>query len=441
MNEKQKPTRISPESSSPHDIVLTGVVAYLIIVLICSFSLGIDSQAFASGETFSPALSTTLTAAYDGSNKTLQVSGTVVDGSETFATQADCFGGVPKTYFVTGPETPHDYGWTITGPSPSTTVLGSGASGGPVNLSPVLSPTKVFGYVCGGTSRQSPLMDNYATSGNYNVTSTPIDVSSYVPGTYTFTTTITGVCIVSFGTPAGSCDTPPPDVTSTTFTIPVPAPTGTINVTADRTAKWQITGTDTGASFSGSGTSGGPYTAPADTYTMIDPTTQSSPYGFIDNPTYSLIGTPNIFASLIKTAEASSCGGWVCDLSASGAVHYDLTTTTCSVSVESSVNGNITNLSSLPIKFAGPLNNYSYTSTPQAPYSIADASGSTFTLTLPSTGTWGKYTTDYVGTDVTSNGTVTSYSASTLSPNPDCAAGGSLTFVAKYLTRATLLVQ
>jgi hypothetical protein len=217
---------------------------------------------------------------------------------------------------------------------------------------------------------------------------------------------------------------------------------GTVTVTADRTANWQIGGQTAGASFSGSGTSGGPYSAPAGTYLLIDPTTQSYPYGFIDNPTFSLNGSPNIFASLVKTAEASSCGGWVCNLSAGGTVNYVLTTTTCNISVETNVDGNIASMSSLPMTFSGPLNSYSYTSTPQTPYSIADSSGSTFTLTLPSIGSWSGYVTDYIGTDVTaSDGTITSYPATTLSPNPACVAGGSLTFVAKYLTRAILLVQ
>jgi hypothetical protein len=176
---------------------------------------------------------------------------------------------------------------------------------------------------------------------------------------------------------------------------------------------------------------------------MIDPATESSPYGFIDNPTFSLNGSPNIFASLVKTAEADSCyDGWVCSLSAGGTVNYVLTTTTCNISVETNVNGNIASISSLPMTFSGPLNSYSYSSTPQTPYSIADSSGSTFTLTLPSTGSWSGYVTDYVGTDVTSSdGTVTSYPATTLSPNPACVAGGSLAFVAKYLTRASMLVQ
>ena len=253
------------------------------------------------------------------------------------------------------------------------------------------------------------------------------------PGTGIFTTTITapssaGTYGVGSSIVAGGCTAS--DASNCelhlTYSVASAGGGGTITVGADRSALWLIQGMATSYSDPVPSTSATYTNVPPDTYTMYDQATGSTPpYGLSDSPT---------------ATSGSSCSGWTCDLIAGGTADYHLTTTTCSVSIETSVNGNVTNMTSLPMTFAGPLNSYSYTSTPQTPYSIADASGSTFTLTVPSTGSWNGYTTDYDGTDVTSNGILTSYSPTTLSPNPACSAGGSLRFVAKYLTRASLHV-
>ena len=373
-----------------------------------------------------PTISATLN--YNGTAKTINLGGTVTDGTDAFTTTCpyNSSGNTRYTENDTQGDGVSSSSWTIT--NSSGRVVMSGNSGF-YGILPN-SPTKYY-TVCAGSYGQAQVSDG--SSGTWAITpESALDVSSLASDNYTFNLTVIGTWYNSG---------PGPTVTwNSTFTVsPI---NGTITVNADRTAYWEVTGANTEASLSGSGASGGPYTAPADRYTMVDPATESSPYGFIDNPTYSLIGTPNIFVSLVRTAEASSCGGWTCDLSVGSTVSYHLTTTTCNISLETNVDGNISNMSSLPMIFSGPLNSYSYTSTPQTPYSIADSSGSTFTLTLPSTGTWSNYTTDYIGTDVTSSdGTVTSYPSTTLSPNPACVAGGSLTFVAKYLTRAVLLVK
>jgi len=130
-------------------------------------------------------------------------------------------------------------------------------------------------------------------------------------------------------------------------------------------------------------------------------------------------------------------------------VNYNLTTTTCNVTIETSLNGTVKSMGSLPeLTFTGPLNSYSYRSTPQTPYSIADASGSTFTLTVPSLIDWtdpdsGRtFSSGYSGADVTeADGTVISYPPSTLSPNPSCSAGGSLTYKLNYTTAPILEIK
>lgn len=278
----------------------------------------------------------------------------------------------------------------------------------------------------------------------FNFTYT-INTSNYPNGTYTTT-----VYLGNSYYPTPCVDGTVGDITSICYpnsasaTFTVKHSGGTINVNADRLASWYI------ASQSGSYSNPSPSqsatypNAPASTYTMYDAATQSTfPYGFADSPTTTGFRNNSswIFASIIKRAEASQCeiNGWTCVLSAGGVVNYNLTTTTCTVIIQTSVNGNVVNMS-LPLTYSGPLNSYSYSSAPQSPYSIADSSGSTFTLTVPSSGTWNGYASEYVGTDVSGSTTI-SYPSTTLSPNPVCSAGGNLTFTAKYMTRPALLVQ
>jgi hypothetical protein len=123
-------------------------------------------------------------------------------------------------------------------------------------------------------------------------------------------------------------------------------------------------------------------------------------------------------------------------------VNYNLTSTTARVTVQASVNGTVAAVPALTFTLNGPLDSYTYNSTPQATNPIADFSGSTFTVSFPSTGTDNSGTAiDYSGTDANCNGTTVSYPWSTLNPNPACPAGGNLIITAKYQARAGIEVK
>jgi hypothetical protein len=264
----------------------------------------------------------------------------------------------------------------------------------------------------------------YTTNGTTPTTASPVYSKAF---TVSSTTTVEAMAAAS-----GYINS---NVATSTITI-----NGTINVKADRSTSWFIHGATN--SLSGSGT--------AETYTNVNPDKYimtdvygNTPYGFSDTPTTVGIDDRSFFASLFNKAYASSCTGWwTCILSSGGTVNYNLTYTTANVIVQASVNGTVAAVPSLLFTLNGPLNNYSYSSTPQSVYPIADSSGSIFTLSFPSSGTDNAGTViDYTGTDANCNGTIISYPWTTLNPNPVCPAGGNLTITAKYQERAGIQVR
>jgi hypothetical protein len=264
----------------------------------------------------------------------------------------------------------------------------------------------------------------YTTNGTTPTTASPVYSKAF---TVSSTTTVEAMAAAS-----GYINS---NVATSTITI-----NGTINVKADRNTSWVIQSTT--KSLPGSGTAETYTNIPQDKYVMTDQN-GNSPYGFTDAPTTVGLNDNSFFAHFFNKAYASSCTGWwTCILSSGGTVNYNLTSTTANVIVQASVNGTVAAVPSLVFTLNGPLNNYSYSSTPHSVYPIADSSGSIFTLSFPSSGTDNAGTViDYTGTDANCNGTIISYPWTTLNPNPVCPAGGILTITAKYQERAGIQVR
>lgn len=217
-------------------LIAVGAVA----VMVVAFGVW-HGTAFANGESFTPiALSPSLS--YDASSQSVNISGTVTAGSETFTTQAVCYGQTPQIYSATGPLEPNGATLNITN-SAGQTVFSNTSWLSSTN------DTHTFGYVCPqGSSLQRPLTGNYL----FNIVVPTIDVSSWPTGTYTASMVITPGCAPSYG--YTSCSPAPPNATwSEQFTIEPSTPTpavGTITVTSENAndpsmgvpAEWDLTG-------------------------------------------------------------------------------------------------------------------------------------------------------------------------------------------------------
>lgn len=216
--------------------------------------------------------------------------------------------------------------------------------------------------------------------------------------------------------------------------VPVAPASGTVAVNADRSTSWLIGG---GSSYSGSGTSATYANSPASSsgtrYNLTDPYL-NPPYGFTDNPTFVMRNTNSLLARIVKSAEASDCGNpdtWTCDLSTGGTITFNLSSTQCSITVQTTFNGGSPTAigGGLGYSVSGPVNSSStYSNTSQTFDLVADPSGTTFTLNgFPSTITYGGYTSDL---------------ASITPSNPyTCSGGSSMTFSANYVSRANINVQ
>jgi hypothetical protein len=195
-------------------------------------------------ESFTP-LTVAPIATYDQSTQTVSLGGTVTDGTETFVTQATCYGSVPGLYWVTGPLVPNTANWSIVNASGVTV-----ASGAATYVAATSTET-VFGYVCGGTAQQEALSDYgiYAFDNS-------IDVSSLPVGDYTLKVDVSPECAPSYGytscspEPADATGDAPFTVTNSTSSSSTGSPAGTITVTSENmvdtsipvNAEWDLTG-------------------------------------------------------------------------------------------------------------------------------------------------------------------------------------------------------
>lgn len=211
-------------------LIAVGAVA----VMVVAFGIW-HGTAFANGESFTPiTLSPSLS--YDASSQSVNISGTVTAGTETFTTQAVCFGQTPQVYSVTGPLEPNGATLNITN-SAGQTVFSNTSWLASTN------DTHTFGYVCPqGSSLQRPLTGNYL----FNIVVPTIDVSSWPAGTYTASMVITPGCAPSYG--YTSCSPAPPNATwSEQFSVTHPA--GIVTVTSENAndhsvgvnAEWDLT--------------------------------------------------------------------------------------------------------------------------------------------------------------------------------------------------------
>ncbi len=210
----------------------------------------------------------------------------------------------------------------------------------------------------------------------------------------------------------------------------LPPTTGTIKVTADRSASWKVYGNCTGTCTATNATSGTYSGQNPGTYTLEDPSGNSlGASGFsVDNSGTALNNPSSIFARIINTAEASSCAGYTCALSAGGTVAWNLHSSYCSLTVQSQVNGTNQALSGLNYTVNGGSGSpQTITSTPQTIQMPADPnSGSNFTATVTTEpSSWNSYSID----------------DNTTAPSATCLGGNTATITMKYLTRAKLNVQ
>jgi hypothetical protein len=213
--------------------------------------------------------------------------------------------------------------------------------------------------------------------------------------------------------------------------------TGTINVKADRNTSWAVSGG--GTSFTGINETSDSYVAPAsDSGTRYELTDLNSnaPYGFTDNPTFTMRNPSSILARVVKSVEASDCSGWTCYLTTNGTINYNLSSTYCNITVQTTVDGQPAAIpSGLTYWVSGGPSAYSetYNSTSNPPQSfqlVADPSGTQFTLngfSPPSTITYNGKTADLVGVSPASTYT--------------CNGGDSIVFTAAYTTRASINIH
>jgi hypothetical protein len=214
--------------------------------------------------------------------------------------------------------------------------------------------------------------------------------------------------------------------------------TATINVKADRNTSWAVSGG--GTSFTGINETSDSYVAPASdsgtSYGLTD-LNLNTPYGFtVDNSGTVLRNSSSILARVIKSVEASDCSGWTCDLTTNGTINYNLSSTYCNITVQTTVDGNTVPLTGLNYSVAPDDFYDSFTYTPQTFPLIADPLGNTqFSLngfSPPSTITYDGKTADLVGVSPV-NAPVCSGTDNTPYPN--------LTFTAAYTTRASINIH
>lgn len=271
------------------------------------------------------------------------------------------------------------------------------------------------------------------TSGTFNI---PTFTAPSTGGTYNETWTLTDGLSANYPFVGGS-------ISKSMF---VKSTAGTISVTADRSTSWNIQGSTT--SLSGSGTSQTYNNVPLGTYGISDPS-GNAPYGFTTTSTVTgMRDDPWLFAKLFSTANASSGGS--CVLTAGKTCNYILTSTYSNVIFQTAEysNGVLTSLSTPSYTITGPLNTNSYTSAPQNSSLITDSSGSAITISPPPSIVLPNGTGfDYNGADITCNdsdptrGYTVSFPYSTLNPNVTCYAGDTLTVTAKYTMRAGIGVK
>ena len=222
------------------------------------------------------------------------------------------------------------------------------------------------------------------------------------------------------------------------FTPTVASGSGTLNVSADRPASWNIQGCPSNNTCSGTNLRSGSYSnEPAGVpYSITDLSGNSlAQSGFsADNIGTVLRNPASIFARIIKTAEASSClpNGFTCDLSPGGQIVWNLHSQYCALTIKTQVNGNDTALSGLNYTVSGGPGNspQTLTSTPQTyPQMIADpTSGSTFSLAINSDPS-------------SSNGYSLDRANSVTGLSVPCQGGNTGVIIVNYSTRASLNVK
>jgi uncharacterized protein YjdB len=202
------------------------------IILVLAIGAGIaalaagvswDNKALATGESFTP-INISPSISYDSVTNTVNLTGSITSGTETFATYTTCPGVPAGNHTVTGPLVPKVATWAITG---------SQNMSGTASFIDDSSSYKTYGDTCpnGGTNGGTSI-HGY---GSHTFAHNSISVSSLLPGNYSFSVTVTPVCVPSSG--SVSCSPQPSStIWSGSFTIPpvstTPSVTGTVNVSS-----------------------------------------------------------------------------------------------------------------------------------------------------------------------------------------------------------------
>jgi hypothetical protein len=144
---------------------------------------------------------------------------------------------------------------------------------------------------------------------------------------------------------------------------------------------------------------------------------------------------------VVKSVEASDCSGWTCDLTTNGTINYNLNSTYCNITVQTTVDGNIVPLTGLSYDVEPDADNSpnNFTDTPETFPLIADPLGNTqFSIngfSPPSTITYNGKTADLSDVSPVNNPVCSGTDGTSGNPFPN------VTFTANYKTRASINIH